>query len=800
MVLYGNDKTYNTVVLGAFLHDVGKFLGRGKFEILDKGQHPKFSADFVAAFSPLFQKVADVELLRMLVMKHHEDPRSFSYDLLVQSIEDRQVRTLAKLVSKADKLSSLERGKRSEQYQDYKATPMFSVLERVNRTDDAGLRLRFHLQPLIPDGRLFPAHFQVYGANEMNAALDRFGDEFRRVFKPPRSQREWLSFDQLTTHLTNVVYKYTWSLPSNTQEAVPDISLFDHLRTTAAIAACLYQYHVSTNTLEEQSVASTPEPRFLLCVGDISGIQSYIFDIATTGVGGVARRLRARSFYVQLCSEVAAIRIVRECNLPFWNLLMNSGGRFYILLPNISSALERLAVTQKKFDSWFLTHLNAELRLNLAYVAFGDEGFAAGDGGIGFGGVLANLATELGKAKQRHLATVMQDGQGWNEDAFVLALSFDGKGDCISCHKFPEQTDGLCWHCQRDLRVGALLPRSRYLAFFGAQVPESFPLLDYYVQLSDTPRFSSTPILVMQLDSVDADHIWQHPSLRKELAKHVPMVGETTLTFEDIASRSEGKPLLGYLKADVDRLGRTFVLGLKRREFSLDTVSRQATMSRLLDLFFAGWIEQLISSDFPDCYIVFSGGDDVFLAGPWHQVIQLSLRLRKAFAEFVGCPLEDSRLTLSAGIAIVKPDYPVARAAAAVEDALKMSKASGRNRVTVLGVTLTWPEWENVINEWRRLGPIVQPGKAVSSAFLYSLVRFGEMWREYAKGQNVGALRFHPLLSYNVRRNVDARRNPELASWVSQLLRWPPGDKEKKMLDGLSLLASLLLYSRKGGK
>ena len=37
------DNQYQTVVLAALLHDVGKFIHRGRFLYLDKGQHWKFS-------------------------------------------------------------------------------------------------------------------------------------------------------------------------------------------------------------------------------------------------------------------------------------------------------------------------------------------------------------------------------------------------------------------------------------------------------------------------------------------------------------------------------------------------------------------------------------------------------------------------------------------------------------------------------------------------------------------------------------------------------------------------------------
>ena len=117
-----NSKEYQTVVLAALLHDIGKFIGRGSFKMLDKGQHPKFSSDFVSAFNDIFSPCCDVPLLQELVQRHHETKQYFAPEFLVQNIEDSHVRALATLVSKADNLSSAERGRSSEQYQDYNCT------------------------------------------------------------------------------------------------------------------------------------------------------------------------------------------------------------------------------------------------------------------------------------------------------------------------------------------------------------------------------------------------------------------------------------------------------------------------------------------------------------------------------------------------------------------------------------------------------------------------------------------------------------------------------------------------------
>lgn len=815
-------KEYQTVILAAFLHDGGKLLGRGTFKLLEKGQHPKFSSDFISAHKDVFAQVTDPDLLRELVQRHHENRRAFSPEFLVQEIADAHRRTLATLVSKADNLSSAERGETSGQWQDYKTTPLSSVLERLDRQSDEGMRLRFRARPLSPTASLnmiFPEEFPEYQTGEINKLVAGFGRDFSRLFGSGDKAVNSNDFDCLITHLTNLIYTYTWCLPSNTQEAVPDVSLFDHLKTTAAIAACFYQYHSETGTLDEKQVTDGNIRRFILAVGDLSGIQRYIFDIAKTGeAGGVAKRLRARSLYVQLCSEVTAHRILRRLELPLWNMVMNSGGRFYLLLPNLNKTRLALEEAQRDIDEWFLRELNGELALNLAYQDFGDEGFKPGPGSdTGFSKVLRQVTSALNKRKQNRFAQALCQGGRWREEAFVRPLSFEGKDDCRSCHKFPREREELCCHCQRDREVGSRLPTVRYLSFFADPHAGEIPVLGYSVSVTASPPERGNPYLIMKLNDTDVTELTQCPALTKYLATHVARTDGETATFEQIASHSQGQHLLGFLKADVDRLGELFVFGLKRETNSIDTISRQATLSRLLDIFFTGWIEHLTCSEPENYYTVFSGGDDLFLVGRWDKIIGLAEQIRADFARFTGSPIAEQRISLSAGIIIARPDYPIARAAEAAEDAVKKSKHEGDNRtakvgeagqadidhrgdrITILGETLTWADWSKVSDEWKRLSPLVTKDSTVPSAFLYNLLRFSEMWRTYGKGDVLG-LRYQPLLAYNIARNLDRRRTPELYAWAEKLLKWPPDEHEKMILDNLALITSLLIYGRRGGK
>jgi len=64
--------------------------------------------------------------------------------------------------------------------------------------------------------------------------------------------------------LISVLEKYTWCIPSAIYHTLPDISLFDHSVSTAAIASALYSYHKKKNTLNESAIKNRTEKNFFL--------------------------------------------------------------------------------------------------------------------------------------------------------------------------------------------------------------------------------------------------------------------------------------------------------------------------------------------------------------------------------------------------------------------------------------------------------------------------------------------------------------------------------------------------------
>ena len=75
------------------------------------------------------------------------------------------------------------------------------------------------------------------------------------------------------------------------------ISLYDHLKTTAAIASCSYLFDNESDSKDKN--------KFIIINGDISGIQKFIYRVSSPqeAQSGMSKRLRGRSIYISLLNE-----------------------------------------------------------------------------------------------------------------------------------------------------------------------------------------------------------------------------------------------------------------------------------------------------------------------------------------------------------------------------------------------------------------------------------------------------------------------------------------------------------------
>jgi CRISPR-associated protein Csm1 len=154
---------------------------------------------------------------------------------------------------------------------------------------------------------------------------------------------------------------------------------------------------------------------------------------------------------------------------------------------------------------------------------------------------------------------------------------------------------------------------------------------------------------------------------------------------------------------DVDNLGRLFQSGFGERA----NLSRVASLSFALRLFFEGWLPQLAApvpsindatDDLRDhLYLQYSGGDDVFIVGAWDALPEFARRVRQSLSEYAA---GNPQVTLSAGISLAEAGFPLyqaAQQASEAEDSAKNFKRQAANgqeiskdAVAFMGMPLDW--------------------------------------------------------------------------------------------------------------
>lgn len=460
-------RTYQTLILAGLLHDIGKLLNKpdphGK-------PHALYGAEFLdrsAILESLTKRFAadvDVTLLRYLTLRH--DP----YVASEWHVPEHQ--PWLRCLRLADALSAGERS----QERVYGAAasgiqPLDSLYAGLYLGRPRGdTPLTYRPQLLMP-AAAFPSTEALTLTESDYRPLQA---AFTAAFETAVAQAaDWPA---LEAWIYALLERYTWAVPSALNRTPRDVSLFDHARTSCAIAAAsaLYRY----------SGLPRGQATFLFIKGDLSGVQDYIYTVANVGPGGVAKRLRARSFFITALTEVISHRLRAEL-IPGWQLpiaaqLLGGGAQFVLLAPNLVAVPEQLARLEYEINAWLWQEFQGDLAVVFGAVEAGQRELAvraAGERGIGE--VLAHLDARVQAAKQQRLGALLQDAAGWRADAFKWEAQAYPHGDCPSCQKLParaaeEEEDldrRLCARCAQDRQLSEQIVKARYIAYFQGAHP-----------------------------------------------------------------------------------------------------------------------------------------------------------------------------------------------------------------------------------------------------------------------------------------------------------------------------------------
>ena len=808
------DLLKNTITLAGLLHDIGKLYQRtGEKKLNSENEiycptikrhlshiHVGFTAQFFDNFNQNFSKHAIIQneenSLQNLSAMHHKPSNPYQW---IIAYADRLVSGMER--DEYENYSSLSSEEETQQY-NYKKARLLSIFSRVKISKYNNVKEKFYnLEKLNP--KILPQDLKEKSSEEAEAEYLKLKNEFENDLGKLEAD---FNFNNFFNSLSTLLEKYLWCVPSSSYGITANVSLFDHMKTTSAIATALYVYLKENNLIDNlDEYFKIEDVKFILVQGDFSGIQSFIFSRFGESNKYAAKILRAKSFYVSIFTEIAAYLLIEEFDTNASSIIINAGGKFTLLLPEINDYEKKIKKVFKKINNYIFNMTYGQTRFNLAYVKLTGEDFFKKRISDKFSELAYNL--QVNKLKpvietpvfENYLDEVAKSGgvckiDGYspkaNEDFSEISKEFIKigeklpKNDFINIYKGNEGEftllDNISFSIDSNYKVDSFLS-------FKINPDKNFSgiaekMLSYYI-----PTFSKEDLASVKYTELTEKDFDNSDFKEGKVKSFAHIAVDAKQRYEENGEEKYiGKAFLGVLKADIDNLGEIFSKGFGEKCSFADIVS----LSRMFDYFFTGWLPYKIKNNYPSIYTVFAGGDDLFLIGPYNQIINISNEISNHLKEYVA---GNSDIHISAGISIKRHQVPVYQMADDAEDLLDKSKESdGKNSITVFGVTVKWDEFNKLLEYEKILDSFLN--KEIKTSFLYKILKFIKMAEdlknEKVKIYNIRNAMWMPLLRYLVIRNYkDKEFQKELLSFfVSNIQNF--GEK-------LIIPISLTIYKRR---
>lgn len=579
--------------------------------------------------------------------------------------------------------------------------------------------------------------------------------------------------------LLNLLEVTAGSIPTSTDKAgLIDVSLYDHAKTTAGIAACAHAWLEAQGASDYQaalfagghSAGSRSAQMFLLFSCDMSGIQSFIYTISGSGA---LKQLRARSLYLELLLEHIADELLDRLGLCRANLLYIGGGHAYLLLPNTPETVAALESFDRELRTWFLVHYRTDLYLASAWVPCSPNDLLnVGEDSRRFPNLFKELARRLSDRKAaRYSADTIR--------RLNAPMAYDDHSrECQECHRSDcDLIDGRCSLCNAlgaissDLvkkSVFAVAPHHDQAPAYPPRLPLPFGADLVLYDRDGYVRAAPETVRVYTKDSAGLDigavtHIWMGDYTADTNGEGISAYAALGTSLDS----GHGIQRLGVLRADVDNLGSVFINGIPADKAS---ISRAATLSRALSHFFKKKINEVLAEGNWKMQIVYSGGDDLFAIGNWSDVIHAAVAIRKALDEFTG----NGALSISAGIGMFEQKYPLASMAkktGELEDAAKMFIANDGSGAEKNAIALWstervfgWGEFIDTVvpraQEVARIFDGIEKGK--SSAY-----RLMELLRDVDNPVSIPRLAYVLARAFEERGDEGRRCSQQFYNWAT---------------------------------
>ncbi|MDI6791729.1 MAG: type III-A CRISPR-associated protein Cas10/Csm1 [bacterium] len=761
------------LILAALLHDIGKFWQRTgekyrvEYEEVIKDCCPYFevrgiythrhilwSGDFVDRY------IGDKKV-KNLVLYHHSP-----------------LNRLQKILALANDLSLgelfPEEGFQEMEQPDYYQTPLQSIFSETKvKPDESIFNREAYYFPVTKFSS--PEHFLP--ETQLSLSKEKYLHLWRDFTQEISKLGELKRFSTDSDTWYYLLKKYLSNIPAvplkKVGEYSPDLSLFDHACTTAAVAVCLYDLNLKETELDEVLSAfwhvhpplSIGVERFIFIGGEISDNPLEGNSLLEQGNDSI---IKGKFLYLRLLERAVVKSILESLDLPQVNLLYSGGGRFYLIAPLTKEAqlLEIKTEINRR-----LSHVHGgELRLSLASVPAAMNDFI-GTLGAGLGRCWKMVLEALELDKNR----AFKELAAKNYSLVFAPLSKGGKEVYCSICGIDRVTEkgAICGMCAGFEELGQLGSTSEILL-------ERRIALDSDKDIPSPGNFREALEIFggqyifrknQELAAIKADFdinviILNSPELSKVSAQ-LPSyykqkeASKASLEFDFFPQRvpemkKKQAKLQGVVRLDMDNLELIYSHGLGYRA----TLSRISTLSSLISIFFKAYLTSFIKDKYAnDASLLWAGSNAVFITGDWDKVIEASISVREAFKKYTG---EDGGFDLSAGLSFIGPDEPVSVGITSSRRSLNEAKKKGGN-FAFLGKTIAWDRLEDIERLKNILIFCLEIGKEGQRLPAEILLELSNLYRLYEKArrnteeppETVNYQRWQWLLTFYLARMIE---------------------------------------------
>lgn len=775
------DQEMADVYYGSLLHDLGKLVQRADINS-KRASHQTFGADFLAQYTDN-QNIIDA------LRYHHNQFGTKNTNLRTAKVADNAPVYLTYI---GDNIAAGTDRRYEEELQsgwDSK-TPMSDIFNRFS------LKLG---KRYLPASSLDEEDFTKM--EPLNSRLDFTQAEYAKILETFKAGIMSVKLTpEYVDSVLNLVEGAMSQIPSDTaSNGEPDISLYDHMKLTAAFACSAKQYldQLGIDDYKTEILKHADKfyerPSYLMVGYRFEGSEDFINSITSKGA---YKQLKSRAFYVEMLVRNFLDDLLDRLNLTGANILYQNSHDGLLVVGNTTQNVQGIKQAQKELNDFLTKKFGTKL-----YMAIGFVEFSSNQVKVRFTKTSEEAAAEYKRVGQNYAWIFDNIEKQINvnslqryQKADLLQLNKQGKRqgrECAVCHSVSDllPDENKCVLCDTLENFSKSIQNEEY--FLVNQDPSGLQLGEHtYLHTTTEDEIKDQTISgrVYAKNSFksgynQATHIWVSDYSESE-NNDFTSYADREWTEKD--AHTVGIRRLGSLMIDIDDLRAKFLTGFyPQDEGKYTTISRFAEFSRRLDLFFKLYLNQFAEDSEYHLSIIYSQGDKVFILGAWDDLLDFAQILHDEFAKWT-----DGKLTFSAGLGMFNPSTPINIISRETNELLNAAKLEGKDRIALFAKDniLTFSDYRDDIlyGKLVTIQEFFDHENQRGKAFIYKLI---SLIRERDEQDRISFARLAYFLS---RLESESENKQAFKTFKEKLIEWFDDELEIKQAE---LALMLYVYS-----